>query len=186
MIVPQYIQNTVSPPIPLALFELLAFQDSLNQALPYSDGFEVIVDATVELSDWSTHQSFQKHLLPFAQADCWGAFYAIWTKHTDNIEEAPIVVFDHDGNYYVVAENFAALLKLISLDVEPMVDDDGIYFYKDEANYDPSPYNKNYKKWLKEYCHLSPIYNNFEAEQLIETAQERYQTLFDRWVESYL
>lgn len=186
MIVPQYIQNTIGSPIPLSLFELLAFQNSLEPASSYSDGFEVLVDAIFELDDWSRDQNFQQHLLPIAQADYWGAFYAIWTYRQVNIEDAPVVVFDHDGNYYVVAKNFATLLQLISLDTEPMIDSDGIYFCKDEANYDPSPYNKNYKKWLKEYCHLSPIYNNFEAEQLIEQAQTNYQALFEAWVALYL
>lgn len=173
-------------PVPTILVDLLAFEADNAIDNYYSESFELIVDDKYSLKIFSKESTFLDQLFPFAQADNNGSFYAFWLRKGQDLNTAPIVVFGSDGGYHVVANNLLSLLRLLSLDVEPMVDEDGVYYYKDEENYEPSPYSRKFKKWLREYYFLSPISTNFVAEQLVEEAQDLYQELFLLWMAPFV
>ena len=179
-------QNFMGYPVPTILVNLLAFEtdNAINDY--YSESFELIVDDKYELKILSKESTFLDQLFPFAQADNNGSFYAFWLTKGQDLNTAPIVVFGSDGGYHVVANNLLSLLRLLSLDVEPIVDEDGVYYNKDEENYEPSPYSRKFKKWLREYYFLSPISTNFVAEQLVEEAQDLYQELFLLWMAPFV
>lgn len=186
MTLKEYSHNFMGYPVPTILVDLLNFEADHAIGDNYSESFELIIDDKYGLSAWSKESNFLDHLFPFAQADSNGSFYAIWLRKGQNLNTAPIVVFGSDGGYYVVACNLFSLLRLLSLDVEPMIDEDGVYYYKDEENYEPSIYSRKFKKWLREYYFLSPISTNFGAEQLVEEAQELYQELFLLWMAPFV
>ncbi|BDS12882.1 hypothetical protein [Aureispira anguillae] len=182
----EYTQNSLGYATPTILVDLLTFENNNAIRDDYSESFALIIDDKYGLSTWSQEPDFLNQLIPFAQADHVGSFYAIWLNKNHDINNAPIVVFGSEGDYHVVTRNLLELLQLISLDVEPMVDDDGVYYYKDEENYEPSPNLRKYKKWLREYCHLSPISTNFAAERLVDNAQEYYQEIFLDWMAPFV
>lgn len=179
-------QNFMGYPVPTILVDLLAFEADNTIDNYYSESFELIVDDKYSLKIFSKESTFLDQLFPFAQADNNGSFYAFWLRKGQDLNTAPIVVFGSDGGYHVVSNNLLSLLRLLSLDVEPMVDEDGVYYYKDEENYEPSPYSRKFKKWLREYYFLSPISTNFVAEQLVEEAQDLYQELFLLWMAPFV
>lgn len=179
-------QNFMGYPVPTILVDLLAFKADYAIDDYYSESFELIINDKYELRTLSKEPAFLNRLFPFAQADNNGSFYAFWLDKKQDLNTAPIVVFGSHGGYHVVANNLRSLLRLLSLDVEPMIDEDGVYYYKDEENYEPSLYSRKFKKWLREYCYLSPISTNFVAEQLVEEAQDLYQELFLWWMAPFL
>lgn len=179
-------QNFMGYPVPTILVDLLAFEADNAIDDYYSESFELIINDKYELRTLSKEPTFLNQLFPFAQADSNGSFYAFWLGKGQDLNTAPIVVFGSDGGHHVVANNLRSLLKLLSLDVEPMVDEDGVYYDKDEENYEPSLYSRKFKKWLREYYFLSPISTNFVAEQLVEEAQDLYQELFLLWMAPFL
>ncbi len=187
MTIKEYAKVFVGSPVPSVLIDLLTFENVQGLEDNYSDGFSLITNSDFRWSVWSSTIGLSNDLIPFAQADSVGSIYALWchSGHCQNLNEAPVVVFDEEGNYYVVAYNLLDFLCLLSFDVEPIVDDDGIYFYKDEENYEPSPHNRKYKKWLREHYQLSSISSNFAAEILVEYAQHCYGNLFSSWVDHF-
>lgn len=181
-----YAPNFADRRIPDELLALQDFEQNYSKDAYYTEGFELIDDDKYGLSTWSKHPSFLDRLIPFAQADGTGSFYAIWVNEAQNLNRSPIVVFGSEGGCHIVATQLLELLQLLSIDVEPLVDLDGVYYYRDEENYEPSPNVRKYKKWLVQQYQLSSIYNNFEAEQLVEKAQDRYQESFLDWMNQYL
>jgi hypothetical protein len=173
-------------PVPTVLVDLLAFEAGNAIGDYYSESFELIIDDKYNLKNLSKEPVFLDQLVPFAQADTNGSFYAFWLNKEQDLNTAPIVVFGSEGGYHVVANNLFSLLRLLSLDVEPIVDEDGIYYDKDAENYEPSLYSRKFKKWLREYYFLSPISTNFVAKQLVEEAQDLYQELFLLWMAPFV
>lgn len=186
MTLKEYSQNFMGYLVPTILVDLLTFEADNTIDNYYSESFELIIDDKYGLKAWSRETGFLNQLFPFAQADSNGSFYAIWLNKGQDLNTAPIVVFGSEGGYYVVANNLLSLLRLLSLDVEPMIDEDGVYYYKDEENYEPSLYARKFKKWLREYYFISPISTNIVAEQLVEEAQDLHQELFLLWVAPFV
>lgn len=187
MTIKDYAKVFIGCPVPSVLIDLLTFEHVQGLEDNYSDGFSLITNSDFRWSVWSSTIGLSNDLIPFAQADNSGSIYALWCQgDCPNLNEAPIVVIDGEGNYHLVANNLLDLLRILSFDVEPIVDDDGIYFYKDEENYEPSPHNRKYKKWLREHFQLSPISSNFAAEALIEQAQRQHQSAFSTWIEHFV
>jgi hypothetical protein len=120
-------------------------------------------------------------LIPFAQANYSGSFYAIWVSDSKKpLNQLPIVVFGDEGGIHIVAENILQLLHLLTCDAEIIVDDNSDYFSKE--NHNESKYLQDYLKWIKEKYNLEPI---IESEKLIEIARDKYQTQFNNWFKQF-
>jgi hypothetical protein len=60
-----------------------------------------------------------------------------------------------------------------------MIDWDGVYYYKDPDNFEPSNKSNMYRDWLKNEFLLDPI---ISTDQIIENAQNEYKNSFNNWV----
>ncbi|HMR84282.1 MAG TPA: hypothetical protein PKE30_14165 [Niabella sp.] len=169
--------------IPTELEKLIYFQTNISSFENYSQGFGVSVDDKGGLKSWSEENSFLERLLPFAQANGTGSFYAIWLDGTTKpINEMPIVVFGDEGGVHIVAENFLQLLHLLTFDAEISVDFDKAWFYKDENDYKESEDLDEFLEWLKDDYGLDQVQ---EPADIIGAAQEKYKEAFDKWFGQY-
>ncbi|KGE13448.1 hypothetical protein [Sphingobacterium deserti] len=142
-----------------------------------------MIDDKLGLKSWSEDPAFLAQLYSFAQANGSGSFYAIWNDGTAKpMSEMPIVVFGDEGGVHIVAENFVQLLHLLTFDTEIHVDFDGVYFYKDEEDYEESEDLEEFLDWVKENYGLDQIE---EPDELMEAAQSKYQAVFEDWFGQY-
>jgi hypothetical protein len=177
----EFSKNFDGKAVPEALSQLLEFQEEAGFE-NYAQGFGLLYDDKGGLKNgWSNDPAFLSRLMPFAQANGSGSFYALWQyENAVGLHRLPVVLFGDEGGEYIVAENIKGLLQLLTLDVEPMVFEE-VSFYKD-AGHEPSDYAKNYKKWLKSRFALDAIE---KAEQIVGPAREKYQASFDAWKKQY-
>lgn len=177
----EFSQNFGGAAVPQALAQLLEFQNETGFEY-YSEGFGLLRDdKSGLLHGWSGEPAFLDKLMPFAQANGSGSFYALWQHDAaTDLAALPVVLFGDEGGEFVVAENIAGLLQLLTIDAEPMVFED-VSFYKDPEQ-EPSDYAEDYKTWLMEHLKLAPIE---EAETIMIPAQEKYQAAFDEWKDPF-
>ncbi len=174
--------NFAGHAVPAELEKLRAFEERADGQY-FSESFELTVDDKSGLKTWSDDATFLAALMPFAQANGSGSFYALWANGAPP-SEMPVVVFGDEGGAYVVAENVRGLLSLLSYDAEPTVDDEGVTFFKDEDDEDreDSDAHETYVEWLHKSFRLSAI---DEAESIVETAQEKHGAAFKIWLKQY-
>lgn len=167
--------------LPLELEKLLDF-DQRGDGY-YSDGFELTDLPPDALGSWSDEEEFLEHLVPFAQATGGGSIYALWLARDGMaVSAAPVVVFGDEGGVHVVAEHLRALLHLLGFDAEPMIDWDGVTFYR-PADQEASPRAGEYAAWLEAELGLaSPP----DADALVTAAQAAHGAAFDAWVKRFL
>jgi hypothetical protein len=178
-----FAKNFDGHPVPPALAQLLAFQEKTGFE-EYAEGFGLYEDDKSGLRHgWSDTPAFLEKLLPFAQANGSGSFYALW-KHNDDtpLADLPVVVFGDEGGEHIVAANIPEFLRLLTIDAEPMIYE-GVSYYKDPEDDNESAYAEDYRNWLKEHFALEPLE---EADDIIAPAQERYQAAFDEWKGQYM
>ncbi|RQO42623.1 hypothetical protein DBR39_01750 [Chryseobacterium sp. KBW03] len=169
--------------IPVELEKLIYFQNTISSFGNYSQDFGVLIDSKSGLKSWSDDEIFLNSMLPFAQANGSGSFYAIWNNGTDRpLNKMPVVVFGDEGGVHIVAENILQLLHLLTFDTEISVEFDEAYFYKDEDDYEESEDLSKYLTWMKGDYGLSQIE---EPDLLIKNAQAQYKESFDQWFEQY-
>jgi hypothetical protein len=166
--------------VPAELAKLLAFQESVRTFEGYSKGFWLTEDDKGGLKSWSEDPEFLARLLPFAQADGKGSFYALWAQGTaEQASTFPVVVFGGEGGANVVAENVNDLLRIIAFDTEPSVDDAGIFFDRDDPSH--AEQHGDYVVWLSQLG-LQPVE---DPGTLIDAAQAKHQAAFDAWLAQY-
>ena len=167
--------------VPKKLLELLKFDTEVVQRNYFSDGFEFSLDKErVGLKTYSTDEKFLSSIYEFANADGTGSTYGFWLKDGNrNLDEVPIVVFGSEGGFHVVARNLNELLQVLTFDIEPMIDWDNVFYYKDPDDFEPSSKSTEYRDWLKTECSLDPIDN---ADRIVEAAQIELKDSFNDWV----
>lgn len=178
----EFALNFDGKPVPQALAQLLEFQHETGFE-EYAEGFGLLRDDKSGLEHgWSTEPAFLDKLMPFAQANGSGSFYALW-QHNDStdLNELPVVVFGDEGGEFVVAENIKGLLQLLTIDAEPMIFED-VTFYKDPEEDEGSAYAEEYRTWLKDNFSLEPV---DDADLILGPAQEKHQAAFDTWKQQY-
>jgi hypothetical protein len=142
---------------PQALEKLLAFQESADAA-------------------------FQEKLMPFAQANGSGSFYALWDDGSKSTSDMPVVAFGDEGGVHVVAENARGLLQLLCFDAEPMIDFDEVTYYKNEDDHEPSDKHDEYVEWLKQELDLAPA----DPKAVMQAATAKHKAKFDAWFGKYV
>lgn len=168
---------------PPELGALWEFQESAGFE-GYSEGFGLMADDKSGVASWSGDAAFLDRLIPFAQADGTGSFYALWlaTEGAD-LSQAPVVVFGSEGGSHVVAGNIRELLQLLTYDSEPMVDHDEVSFYKDPDDHEPTEASADYREWLGSRLSLSvppaPL-------DIVDAAQKRWQADYRAWFSRYV
>lgn len=188
--------------VPVELKDLIEFEKNIlgdNLHLPgykYSEGFELYLSAaefspadtkgfsiSTGLRTCSEDPNFLAGLIEFAQADGTGSFYAFWVGDylEQSLSQVPIAVFGSEGGFHIVAENIRGLLQILTLDVEPMVDFERVYYCKDEQN-EPSAGSRIYQEWLRKKYGLATVNN---ADAVVANAQSKFQNQFLAWFEHY-
>ena len=150
----------------------------------FSEGFELCADEeNFMLKTYSEQDEFLNSFISFAQADASGSMYAIWIKdHNKSLDDLPIVAFGSEGGYHIVSENIKDVLKILTYDVEPMIDWDSISFYKDEEDHEPSKYIAEFRNWLAQNYQIETTNN---PDEIVQKAQEKYQEGFREWMSGY-
>jgi hypothetical protein len=173
----QFATNFPGLTVPPELQKLLAFDGESSDF--YAECFELTVDDKGGLRSWSKNPEFLDHLFPFAQATGSGSFYALWADDSaKSTSEMPVIVFGDEGGVHVVAKNLRELLQLLTFDVEPMVDLEGVTFYRDE-DHEFSERAEAYQAWLEAELGLESI---DDADALVADAQAEYEGAFQEWM----
>ena len=176
-------ENLQLEAIPVVLEKLIHFQNNTSAFECYSQGFGVYIDDWYGIKTWSEEEAFLNRVYPFAQANCSGSFYTIWDDGTGKaLDQMPIVVFGDEGGEHIVAENLLQLLHLLTFDNEISVSFDGVYFYKDDEDYEESEDLQKYLNWLKNDYNLEQVTN---PDEIIEAAQLNHKEAFDTWSKQY-
>ena len=163
---------------PPELTRLLAFQTEVSKFERYAKGFGLKADDKGGLRSWSPDPAFLAGLMPFAQATGGGSFYALWSDGSSKDASAlPVVVFGDEGGVHVVARDVRGLLRLLGFDAEPMVDLEGVTYYKGKTA-KPSRDHDAYVAWLVDLG-LAPA-DDPAAE--IATAKAGIGPAFEAWL----
>ncbi|MFD8228514.1 hypothetical protein ACFV16_30695 [Streptomyces massasporeus] len=150
----------------------------------YADGFGLLEwESTSELAHWSENPEFTARLIPFAQANGSGSFYALW-RHDDqaDLTALPVVVFGDEGGVHVVARNVQELFQLIGFDSEIMVGWDEVSFWRDSEEPHTAGHAE-YTAWLEQHFGL-PVAEDPEA--VVTTAQAEFGQQFTDWARPFL
>lgn len=175
--------ETAYSPVP-ELNLLKGFQDRVGFE-DYADGFGLTgYNDTLGLrAGWSKDPEFLARLVPFAQANGTGSFYALW-RHDDRADLAtlPVVVFGDEGGQHVVARNLRELLQLLAYDCEISVDWDEAYYYRDEDQRHRGGH-ADYVAWLDEKFGLPPAH---DPDIVVATARAELGERFAGWASGFL
>jgi len=177
----EFSTNFTGAAVPDELVKLLAFQDE-HGFESYSECFGLLADDKGGLRSWSSDAGFLDQLMPFAQATGGGSFYALWAHGAATASELPVVVFGDEGGVHVIAENVGQLLRLLTFDVEPMVDHDGVTYYK-AKDFEPRESAGEYRRWLATELGLQPV---DDPAPLVAAAQQRHKAAFDAWMAQFV
>lgn len=169
--------------VPAALVALHEFD--AKHGPRYSAGFMLAVDDKEGLKSWSDEKAFLDALCPVGQATSSGAFYALWVANGADVDTAPVVVFGDDGGVHVLADGIATLLRILTLDVEPMIDHDGVDYYKDEDEHVPSDNHEAYVTWLAKTFKLKPVKDADDALKLVKAANKAQGKAFKAWMKAF-
>lgn len=175
----EYKKNFAPLAIPEELVKLLKLQKNLAGEF-FSNGFELAADDKAGLATWSDKPEFLGCLYPIGQADGTGSTYAIWRVEGE-LSASPIVAFGSEGGVHVVADNLATLLRILTFDAEPMIDFDGITFFK-RKDHEPSTGAELYSMWLERETSLEPVSGDAEVKKLVKAAQQRHGKAFEQWM----
>ena len=178
----EFAQNFRGLAVPVELAKLLTFQYRAGFEC-YCEGFGLTASDQSELDNWSKDDAFRAALMPFAQATGSGSTYALWACDGNQVPSAmPVVVFGDEGGVHVVAEHLRDLLRILTCDVEPMIDFDKISFYKPD-DHESREAADEYAQWLNAQFGLDPV---DDPDPLVTAAQEKYQAKLDAWLKDYL
>jgi hypothetical protein len=151
----------------------------------YADGFGLIEynDLSGLQAGWSKDPDFLAQLVPFAQANGTGSFYALWRlDDRADLATLPIVVFGDEGGQHIVARNLRELLQLLGYDAEVSVDWDEAYFYRDEDQRHRRGH-ADYLAWLDEQFGLHPA---DDPDTVVALAREEFGERFASWAGTFL
>lgn len=171
--------------IPEELIELVNFQNSIGDDENFSDNFYIGRDYSDKsgIIGYSDDEEFTDSIIEFAMADGSGSTYAFWIRNGNkNLSEAPILAFGSEGGIHIVSKNIKELLQILTFDVEPSIEWDQIYYFKDEDDYEPTDKTEEYKNWVLEKYGIEPTE---DADQIVKRAQSIYEEEFQTWLKKY-
>lgn len=163
--------------IPRELVLLYDFQQDHSNYAQYFllRGYDLSI-----LRNWSENEAFQKAIIPFARATSFGAFYALWDDESGKETKAmPVVVLDKENGIDVIAENVLQFLRLLTYDIEPVLDGETFKLSNDKDSYATSNNIEAYTEWLMENFGVEPVEEPFE--EIIEPAEDKFSDAFWNW-----
>lgn len=187
----KYAKNFGKLGLPDVLAKLVELQNDLGAEV-FAEGFALTVDdkglfkgfctpSGKPIASKANEKKFLEALSPIAQATGTGSVYATWNDgSTKAVEDMPVVVFGDEGGVHVVAENLRDLLAIVAADVEPMVDWDGVSYYR-APDHEPSAEIDAYRAWLTTTLGIKAT---SKPDALVKKAQKRYGAAFTTWTTS--
>ena len=175
-----YKQNFRPYEIPDVLIKLLEFEH--DQSDYFSSGFELVDDDKTCVKTWSENLEFLGSFFPIGQANGSGSTYAIWCR-SGELASSPIVIFGDEGGIHIVAENLMELLRILTLDIEPIVDLDS-FFYPEDVQ-ERSARAADDVKWIESRYQLKPVAGAQEVMERVSLAQKRHGGEFRDWLQKY-
>lgn len=170
-------RNFEGKEIPQELILLYAFQE--NHA-NYSQYFLLRRYDSSILKTWNQSDTFISAVMPFARATSFGAIYALWDEGIGKeTKDMPVIVLDEENGIDVVAENVLQLLRLLTYDIEPVLDGKCIKLSNDRDSYALSNHIDAYVAWLSDNFKIAPVEEPFE--EIIDPAQEKFSDAFWDW-----
>jgi hypothetical protein len=188
----KYARNFGKLVLPELLEKLVAFQNDVGIEM-FAEGFALTVEDKglfkgsckpdgKPVASKAKAKGFLDALSPIGAATGTGSVYAVWnTGASKKLEDMPIVVFGDEGGIHVVAENLKDLLTIVAADVEPMVDWDGVSYFK-ASDHEPSPEIGAYRAWLAENVGVRGL---TKADAVVKKATKRYGAAFHKWMKSF-
>ncbi len=188
----KYARNFGKLGLPDLLAKLVDFQNDVGIEM-FAEGFALTEDDKglfkgfcnsdgKPVASKAKEKGFLEALLPIGAATGTGSVYAVWNDgKSKKVEDMPIVVFGDEGGVHVVAEDLGQLLAIVGADVEPMVDWDGVQYYKSKDD-EPSLRIAAYRKWLADEVGVKPA---TKPDTLVRKAQKRYGAAFRTWMKSF-
>lgn len=174
--------DRVSSPVPE--LSLLAELERRLEGEFISDGFELFEFGEPKHDGWSDAQEFVEAILPFAQSNGSGSFYAMWRiDDRADLATLPIVVFGDEGGVHVTSRNLRDLLRQLASDQPMYVDWGDAYFGEYEGYHrerDGAPEaHQAYVAWLDRHFGLGPVN---DPNELVEAAQKEFGARFETWL----
>ncbi|MGI5201988.1 hypothetical protein ACQEU6_10455 [Spirillospora sp. CA-108201] len=173
---------SVSSPVPE--LSLLAELERRLEGEFISDGFELFEFGEPKHDGWSDAREFVEAVLPFAQANGSGSFYAMWRiDDRADLATLPIVVFGDEGGVHVTSRNLRDLFRQLASDRPLYVDWSDAYFGEYEGYHrerDGAPEaHQAYVAWLDQHFGLGPA---SDPNELVEAAQKDFGARFETWL----
>lgn len=132
------------------------------------------------LKKWKQDEQFQNAMIPFARATSFGAIYALWDEGKEKeTKDMPVLVLDEENGISVIAEHVLQLFRLLTYDIEPILDGETVKLSNDRDNYATSNHTENYINWLQANFGISPTEAPYE--DVIDKAEEKYTDAFWHW-----
>ncbi|MBL1118420.1 hypothetical protein JK364_39555 [Streptomyces sp. 110] len=121
---------------------LKEFEERMGRE-PFSDGFELFEYGRVSALGRNPPAEMRDRLIPFAQANHSGSFYALW-KCDDRADLAtlPVIFCGDEGDLFIAARSLRELFGLLAVD--------------DASDADDVPSRDAYVRWLKHTFELVP------------------------------
>ncbi|RPE12822.1 hypothetical protein EGT74_04565 [Chitinophaga lutea] len=162
---------------PQELVSLYAFQQSHAN---YSQYFLLRGYDSSILKTWSQSDAFISAVIPFARATSFGACYALWDERLGKeTKDMPVIVLDRENGIDVVAENVLQLLRLLTYDIEPVLDGECFKLSNDKDSYSLSNNIDAYRSWLTDNFKIAPVEEPYE--EIIDPAQAKFSDAFWHW-----
>lgn len=179
----QFKSNFGKHKIPDELLKLCEFQEATGFE-ELSNGFSLSEADETGLSAWCESKAFLDCVIEFAQANGSGSIYALWlAEPKGELSKQPVIVLGDEGGAHVVAENLKDFLRLLTLDMEPMVDWDEVSFYRDGDDYEPSEDREEYIEWLEHTFSLKPVKS---ADEILKSVRKKYDKKFRQWASKFI
>ncbi|MGO1001940.1 hypothetical protein [Lysobacter sp. CA196] len=172
-------RNFHGQPLPKEFIWLYAFQ----QRMPaFAQGFALIEYDGRALKAWSGKDDFSRRLMPFASANRAGALLALWDEGLGKeLDQMPVVALSEAAGMHVIAGGVLELMRILTYDIDIIVEFEGLGFYNDQEGYEVSAHGDAYTDWLKENFDADPVENPWE---IVDIAQEAHGEAFEVWLQS--
>ncbi|PUB27906.1 hypothetical protein C8K30_104358 [Promicromonospora sp. AC04] len=129
-------------PIP-ELNRLKEFEENVYPEA-FSDGFELFEYGDVSSLGSDAPTEMRDGLIPFAQANHSGSFYALWRREDRaDLATVPVIFCGDEGDLYIAAGNMREFFRLLAVD--------------DADDADDVPARDAYISWLERTFGLTPV-----------------------------
>ncbi len=169
--------------IPDEISRLVEFQNAIGK--PFCRGFQLALDDKARLRPIFEKREFLDAMCPLGKATSAGSLYVIWARESvKQIGDCPVLAFGDEGGVHIVAENSLQLMRILTLDAEPMIDSESLVFMKDDGE-PASAGAQEYAVWLEKHYKQTPVKSVAEVDLVVRTAQSLLEKPLQGWLKHF-